>query len=297
VHAGDSCSDSGGHLYDTDGLTSDPWIPSVYLVPDSSTSDSEVTNNNVQTNMDVNDMVGKAFVVHDSQDAGNRASCAVLTRETYPAMAMAHRSDFGKYPGYSGSLTVSGQVAVYQVGTSQVLSYRLSGLDPACTADADITAANGCGLHIHAGACSAAGGHHFHSSVGADPWAKIQYVKSAGDVSTGTTIRVDTGLAEEYVKGRGLVVHDATGARVACIEIEGEITDLRGPSSGSPINPLVVVIALLVILALGGGGWYANSGGAYKEMEEGTEMAQGGDEEAQVAAAEEAPAEEPAEEE
>merc|ERR1712241_1018337 len=112
---------------------------------------------------------GKVFVIHDNQDgADNRASCAVL-KDTKPAfgLGLLIQADFAPYPNYTGSLVVSGQVQVWRLGAAvgpfngAVLNYRLTGLDARCTASADVTAANGCGIHIHEGDCTDAGGHYF----------------------------------------------------------------------------------------------------------------------------------------
>ena len=82
----------------------------------------------------------QAMIVHAYD--GSRIGCALLSDGVDAAM-MA--SDFVPYFSYSGSLAVGGSVGpMTTTGTTQVFSYSLSGVDPACSSGAG-TAANSCG--------------------------------------------------------------------------------------------------------------------------------------------------------
>ena len=80
-----------------------------------------------------------------------------------------------QYFNYAGPLIVSGSVAIASSAGTQLLSVRLSGVDPQCANGAG-PAANSCGVHIHANpTCDAdAGGHYYDTSqVLLDPWTAV----------------------------------------------------------------------------------------------------------------------------
>lgn len=142
-------------------------------------------------------------------------------------------ASFSRYPGYEGELEVSGSVSIEQSreGT-QVLSWELRGTDSACGVVDTSGVKNACGLHVHKGtACEEAGGHFYADSLGEDPWAPISYVTEDGD-ATGRAVEVRTGVELSEVAGRTFVVHDVTGARVACGLL---------PQPSKAVGPLKVV--------------------------------------------------------
>ena len=101
------------------------------------------------------------------------------------------------------------------VRTTQSFSYSLAGVDMACDSGAGASP-NSCGIHIHSGSSCAtdAAGHYFVDPVSSDPWTSIGYTSTAGAASS--TVSVDTGGAESDLKGRAVIVHDFSGARIAC---------------------------------------------------------------------------------
>lgn len=139
-------------------------------------------------------------------------------------------SAWQRYPGYTGGLDVSGTIRLHDVrrsgggGAAQLLTLVLfGGLDPACVATdaASLSAANACGVHVHAGAscasAAAVGGHFWDRAAGAsDPWAAARYHP---EIPMLMLPPVPTGLGLDAIRGRTLVVHDITGARIACAEI------------------------------------------------------------------------------
>lgn len=122
---------------------------------------------------------------------------------------------------------------------SQYMSYRLSGTDPACGRQDVSGVANACGIHIHVGTdCSDAstvGGHLWNHSVEAkDPWQDVRYSSKACHemschdgvyqaISDDGPVHVMTGLANEKIIGHVVVVHDVTGARIACSPLGSDL--------------------------------------------------------------------------
>jgi len=126
-------------------------------------------------------------------------------------------SAFGPYPGTN--FQVDGQVVMTFTGTSVRMQYELHHVDSRCT---NITSGmpNSCGLHIHEGhTCADAnlvGGHYFDSVAHpSDPWAKDFYVADKTGSAEGI-ITIDFGFSYKNSEGRALIVHDFTGARMAC---------------------------------------------------------------------------------
>jgi len=135
---------------------------------------------------------------------------------------------FVKYPESSSKLNVVGHMAIATDGQSQTLRWSMSGLDTACVEGwLDIARpANSCGVHIHTGtSCDTAagvGGHFWDKIfVPADPWKTTVYSAGGGSsVQTSDSEIVTTGLTSDDILDRVMVVHDSTGARIACGVIE-----------------------------------------------------------------------------
>jgi len=126
---------------------------------------------------------------------------------------------FVRYYSYTGAVQVGGSVGpMTTAGTTQTFSYALSGVDPAC-ASGPGTAANSCGVHIHAGTTCAenALGHYYSGFVQADPWASnyTTYATNAAGGASGS-LSVNTGGVQADVTGRAVIVHGYEGQRVAC---------------------------------------------------------------------------------
>ncbi|CAJ1451827.1 unnamed protein product, partial [Effrenium voratum] len=164
------------------------------------------------------DILGRAFVVHDF--TGARVACGLIHE--------AAVGSFGAYPGYSGALMPKGMLQVTSTTGMQTLSWIFtSGLDSRC--DAECTDANCCGVHIHQGMdCSDAGtigGHLYNSDYySPDPWLHIMY-NTSETVSIASMVTVATGYDTAAINKRTLVIHDFTGARIACGSIELPVED------------------------------------------------------------------------
>lgn len=184
------------------------------------------------------------MVVHDV--TGARIACALLKGSTFTSGKQLTVSSFEKYPGYSGKLEVAGSMGIDLIGTgveaSQVLTFNLTGGDPVC-GTADITGVpNACGIHVHMGRdcgnASTIGGHYYdQDKIASDPWKPIMYTAKSGK-ALGVTIKVVTGVTSEDVAGRTMVVHDSSGARIAC----GAIPDPWVKGNGTATDGMTAMI-------------------------------------------------------
>merc|ERR1712085_170741 len=118
--------------------------------------------------------------------------------------------------GYVGSWTVTGTVeASYNAATGEVdMTYFLAGVDNECKAP-PVDVPNACGIHVHSGkTCEEhdqVGGHYFSGT--SDPWLPVTY--TATDYGAWDNAKIGIGLDQD-IGGRAVVVHDSTGARIAC---------------------------------------------------------------------------------
>merc|ERR1719321_2026171 len=125
----------------------------------------------------------------------------------------------GPYPGYEGSLKVTGEVDAWlsKSGNAYV-TYNLKGLEDACKTTPE-GVANACGIHIHEGMtcddADAVGGHYYDAdSITDDPWKPLTYTAGKYGFSFGN-VKATIGKGQN-INGRAIVVHDQTGGRVAC---------------------------------------------------------------------------------
>jgi len=247
VHEGTSCADAKDHYWSKNFTSKDPWAAVRYTVGGSGNT-AVGQNVRVATGKTLADMKGRAFVVHDA--TGKRIACSLLSSV---ALTSGHKltvSKFAKYPGYTGSLTVAGQIHVDASGTgaeaSQVLTFNLTGIDSTC-GTANISGVdNACGIHVHDGSdcgnASTIGGHYYNKNkISLDPWKPIMYTAN-GSNAMGITIKVVTGVTNKEVAGRSLVVHNASGARIACGVIPSWSASIDSAHSVSLTLPLLLAL-------------------------------------------------------
>jgi len=234
IHEGDSCDeDALGHYYLD--LDADPWGAGFYETDPNGAGyydeegiwyESSYASGDfaLAAGLSQADIAGKTLIVHNQ--AGGRTHCAPINAP----MGFLGVGAFSPYPGYEGSLAVTGGVKMSYVpmhaeagGSAVLLEALLVGVDPRCESSSE--AANGCGVHIHEGYdCSDAdtiGGHLYSAALDFDPWAEASYyVHSASDpYSTASTWRnelVFQSMGVDELVGRAFVVHDFDGARIAC---------------------------------------------------------------------------------
>jgi len=207
IHEGGTCSDAaqvGGHYYEGD---TDPWLAVTYSSKKYGKAKGEIGSISIGNSLDIS---GRAMVVHDS--TGARVACALLPEEHSPPRTM-----LGLYPGYDGTLNVTGYVGASYIGVSARVSFSLDGLEAEKCETTPAGVANACGIHIHKGeTCSDAaqvGGHYFEGDT--DPWESVTYSGTNWTSINGEIDSINIGSGLD-ISGRALVVHDSTGARVAC---------------------------------------------------------------------------------
>merc|ERR1711957_579502 len=102
------------------------------------------------------------------------------------------------------------------------MEYSLENVDTQCLTTAIRAAGNACGIHVHVGSCTSdeeVAGHYWdEQKVTEDPWEQVVYF-SDGDGKTGATISVQIGTGKAVESMLSVVVHDMTGARVACADV------------------------------------------------------------------------------
>jgi len=202
IHSGTSCggSDVGGHYYDDSSLSEDPWASAVYVEGTEQIS--------IDYGYTGEDSQGKVLVVHNK--AGEKIACSIIG-------AFNTVEYFDGYDGYTGELSVSGNVLMEFVDTTVTLTMDITA-DSACSGGAG-TASNSCGIHIHEGSscglASAIGGHYY--GLDSDPWSAGVYTTGSSEV-----VSLDWGLKFEDAQNALLVVHDFDGGRISCSVIGGD---------------------------------------------------------------------------
>jgi Cu/Zn superoxide dismutase len=215
IHEGMTCDDAdsvGGHYYDGDSISEDPWAPVTYQASADGTSKGK-TQASIGAGQDIN---GRAIVVHDK--TGARVACALIEGKM-EELVVGQGIELGPYPGYTGDLKVTGDVNAYLAKSGNAyVTYNLKGLEDACKTTPE-GVSNACGIHIHEGMtcddADAVGGHYYDAdSVEADPWSPVGYVTRFGGRADGS-VKAAIGQGQD-IAGRAIVVHDSTGGRVAC---------------------------------------------------------------------------------
>ena len=116
--------------------------------------------------------------------------------------------------------------------TTQEFAIRLSKADPRCLAGKNTK----CAAHIHTGTtCASAAkvGGHLNAGKKQDAWGAVPPYVAAGDGTVqGYSFKLNTGLTMDQIIGHVMVVHDSTGARIAC----GEIKRTAAPAGSCAAN-------------------------------------------------------------
>lgn len=116
---------------------------------------------------------------------------------------------FQKYPGYSGSLNISGSANFFFEGQDIEISYTLEGLDKNSIG----------GIHIHEGrSCSKANevkGHFWLPKNEFDSWKNSKWISNKQGHGKGNFI-LNAGTTFKDNNHRAVVIHDKSGNRVAC---------------------------------------------------------------------------------
>lgn len=158
------------------------------------------------------DVLRRAFIVHSND--GGRVTCGLLEDHSIYKVFHAPLRELDN----SG---VNGDVAIF-VRKNGLLGVGYAyGLEPNLInanylfGGENCTAANGCGVHVHAGDSCAPdrqGGHFFSGAV--DPWLVIGYPRSS-DIGNATFEFIIEDPATD-IAGRPFIVHRNDGGRVSC---------------------------------------------------------------------------------
>lgn len=186
----------------------------------------------VATGLGDQDILGAVLLLHDAD--GDPYACATVQPDIGRTPLYASR--FVPYytydtTAYGGALRVAGTVGpmiTQAVGVSssafklrgmpaQSFAYDLTGVDPACAAG-PTSAPNSCGIHVHEGtSCEVdALGHYYTPAAAPDPWLYVAYTSTADGRAAGAVTGVASGYPSSKLVGRTVLIHDRSGARVAC---------------------------------------------------------------------------------
>jgi len=226
IHKGSACNAADGHYW-VGGQNDDPWGEVQYKQSSGKFID---TNLVVKAGTTQAQNKGKSLVLHDSN--GTRIACGILAEDMQTASTTTGVvGAFSKYSEYNGSLAVSGNVKLMQTANARsdgdatpalFMEYSLENVDTQCLTTAIRAAGNACGIHVHVGSCTSdeeVAGHYWdEQKVTEDPWEQVVYF-SDGDGKTGATISVQIGTGKAVESMLSVVVHDMTGARVACADV------------------------------------------------------------------------------
>lgn len=220
VHSGTSCATSaqqGGHL--TTSAGQDPWTNISY----SSTDAHGYATVMFSVSSDRSDVLGKPFIVHDSE--GARVSCGLLsdvtTTTTTPFMP-SHEV----YKVYAATMTprlgsnVSGKIVIFVTKTGLIGIGSADGLEPNLIASPNgnnCTVANACGTHVHGGtACTDENtqGTHDYDDAGSDPWRVIKFPSTDSTGHAEYTFELKTSAV--ILDRKPFMLHDNQGRRISC---------------------------------------------------------------------------------
>lgn len=130
-------------------------------------------------------------------------------------------ASINNYPGYSGSLTVTGSIYIADLYSNSdaagiTIHGTLTGLEPNATG----------GIHVHTGVtCSSASevyGHYYDSSYWAsDPWTTTYSSDGKGTATIASMELSGFSITGTYpIAGRAFVVHASDGTRIGCGVLE-----------------------------------------------------------------------------
>ncbi len=139
------------------------------------------------------------------------------------------QATMGSYPG-SNSTSNGFVIIKFDLSSSSsseetddlTIFMDMSSITPNCTVENNVT--NGCGVHIHVGTdtctnATAVGGHYWNPKIygEVDPWLSVKYLSdSSGRSEDVIHMRGGDGFNASENNHHNIILHDASGARVAC---------------------------------------------------------------------------------
>lgn len=231
IHTGVTCANAslvGGHLWSPFN-TADPWTVPQLLANATGDINGSFT---VNFGYDFDQFIGHALVIHDPN--GIRTACGLIVDGYYHYGPSYYTAELSPYPGYNGTLNVTGIVEVWDHddGVSEVVNFRLKGVENNVTG----------GVHIHVGTtCSGSGAHYWANASAPDPWTTAKYQSNNAGIAEGSLI-VDNGYLVWYSSStsgnrhHAVVIHDSAGNRVACGLLDGAEATYSPTASSAPTN-------------------------------------------------------------
>jgi hypothetical protein len=227
---------SGGHWYNTEVISADPWANIRYKETDSDGYGQYASC--VRTGFDVmsdpSQLIGHAFIVH--ADDGSRISCGLITELSSDFEPITFTAETVPIPGTeddsaTGSVSVMANVQDFVSDGVCYMGYA-KGLEPDVesfslgTGSQQCNATNGCGAHIHAGSgcenADAQGGHYYDDiEVAEDPWNLESYYTTDSSGETALIGCAITGYGASEYDSRAFIVHRTDGSRLLCGLLEG----------------------------------------------------------------------------
>eukprot|EP00929_Paragymnodinium_shiwhaense_P007591 TRINITY_DN1114_c0_g1_i8.p1 TRINITY_DN1114_c0_g1~~TRINITY_DN1114_c0_g1_i8.p1 ORF type:complete len:851 (-),score=75.67 TRINITY_DN1114_c0_g1_i8:13-2565(-) len=128
--------------------------------------------------------------------------------KTYPHRKYGHAKD-----GMDGYIMLSTK------DCTQVLSYRLHGVDPECSKPG-YGNEDACTIQVHEGeTCDRPDKVYYKKHVATNPWTKVRYTSTRYRAEH-EHVPVDAGLEADDVWGKTVVVYDSKGHQMACSRLE-----------------------------------------------------------------------------
>jgi hypothetical protein len=239
LHFG-TCADVKGHAYDT-SITTDPWDATIVY---KTTVDVTKTIVQKQTMADVANQV---LVAHDK--TGAKIACAPLAYAGGTQYKI--ESKFAKQKDYAGSIETShdgltfGFYAPSATSTKAIITGKIKG-DTACNAAFSDDTGNKCGLHLHKTSCAEKGGDHaFTGTVTSDPWgAGLKQMYVHDQIVSNV---YDAGYTMAETMPLSVIVHDSTGARIACLPVKNPAKPDSAASVGVGATSVLVLAAMALM--------------------------------------------------
>lgn len=217
IHAGSSCDTAGPHYWE--GTGADPWTTTYTSDADGKAS-LDVTAS-PYNDLSIKSTGGRVVVIHDTNEAKTRIACGVIQDASETGFAAGKLS---LYPGFDGA-TAKGKLSAYpgfdsddkvegtfSLNADNVFKFTVTGygLYPG-------------GVHIHSGmTCDTheeISGHHWNATgndASLDPWKLPQFTWVNGTEQEIDLKPLAHALTFEENVNHVVVVHNASGTRVAC---------------------------------------------------------------------------------
>merc|ERR1719446_1981838 len=133
------------------------------------------------------------------------------------------------FVSYQSGITPSGEVSISTSGTTQTITYSMSGLGTSCLAQPSNSIAHACYIKIYpATKCSAytatAGvasteTAYYTGIVQASPYTTSQQYSVSSSGGASSSMSINTGATEYDLIGKTIIFHDGTGTMLTCATI------------------------------------------------------------------------------